>query len=170
MNQAQYLRHTNEERRYQPVLRHEAGKGRYPITRAYPILKCLEDINTSFVSHLVPRHEFNKTAPSTLLFQPPVTKISIIVRDLNADRTPDRDSPAAPLECDSGVTFGAVVDTLKELYEDLQAVSIRIVAEGVVAEDASCVQLARKVLADQLKANPINPRDQWLAVEFPPLQ
>lgn len=170
VNQAHYLRYTNEKRRYQPVLFHEAGEGRYPITRAHPILKDPKDRNVTIESRFLPRYQFSKVERSTLLFQPPVTKIPIIVKDLDAKWISGEDGRATALESDTGVTFGALVDKLNELCEAHPADPIRIVAKGVVAEGATCAQLARKVLADQLKAGPVNPRDQGTAVtSWPPL-
>lgn len=72
------------------------------------------------------------------------------------------------LECETDVTFGAVRDQVVGWYKprglQWETLVLRIVTPGSVAEDSTFVQVAKKVLADQLKSGSVDPQDQESAV------
>lgn len=169
VNEQQYLLYDDEPRRYQPVLFQEAGERRLPVVKVHPLIEVRKNIRTSCTTRHVPWEKLISCVPDTLLTQPPVTKVSIEVVRSTGNPLIRKDG-SCKLKCGKGVTFGAIVKQVDKLHKPTKIqraeIFLRIVAQGVVAEDADCVQVAKKVLTDQLKAGPVNPQDQGVAASY----
>lgn len=141
LDQKLYMRYYGEQRLFLPAIVNKISERSQLIVRSHPIIKLDRLAKAWLQSRPTPLDDLRRVAPSTLLFQPPVT--NVIVKIAYSSRQ-------FPLECTKGVTFGDVVDEVDMRYGHSDVVTdLCIVAKEAAAEAAEHVEIAKKVLKKQ---------------------